>query len=280
MVRKIPLLVLVLFFVGCSSTAPPSRYQQQQDSAPIVRMDPTQIPDATPKVEPLSRQGNRSQYVVRGITYQLLPHSQGYSATGIASWYGSKFHGHTTSNGEIYDMFAMSAAHKTLPIPTYLRVTNIENGRKVIVRVNDRGPFHKNRILDLSYAAAMKLGFANNGIASVNIEAIDPVAWNKMHNPVGVTSEFNPDDQAGDNADNIYIQVAAFSQLASAEQLRLQLLLLTDQSVFIFRDKQRSPTLHKVQIGPLDDLELAQQIRESLHANGHESPIIIGLPKI
>ncbi len=276
MCRRIIVLVPVLFFIGCSVTSPPSRYQQHQDSAPIYRMDPASIQDATPKVEPPSRQGNKSPYEVRGITYQLLPDSQGYSATGMASWYGSKFHGHTTSNGEIYNMFAMSAAHKTLPIPTYLRVTNIENGRKVIVRVNDRGPFHGNRIIDLSYAAAMKLGFANQGVAAVNIEAIDPAAWNNRHNQtVPVTRQIPEVGTQG-----IFIQVAAFSQLESAQQLRRQLLLQTDQSVVILRDNQISPNLHKVQIGPVDNLELAQQIRQSLHANGHDMPMIIGLPKI
>ena len=138
-----PLVVMgmalaALQLVGCYNT-PTGRYQQHQDSGPQGGYaDLAKIPDAVPRIEPRSRGGNKSPYSVRGKTYYLLPSSRGYQALGTASWYGAKFHGHATSNGEIYNMYAMTAAHKTLPIPTYLRVTNLRNGRQVIVRVNDR----------------------------------------------------------------------------------------------------------------------------------------------
>ncbi|HBQ01515.1 MAG TPA: septal ring lytic transglycosylase RlpA, partial [Gammaproteobacteria bacterium] len=116
--------------------------------------------------------GNRSPYTVLGKTYTVLPTERGYSERGVASWYGEKFHGHKTSNGEVFDMYMASAAHKSLPIPSFLRVTNLDNNRSLIVRVNDRGPFHGDRIVDLSYAAAMKLGYAERGTARVHLESI------------------------------------------------------------------------------------------------------------
>jgi len=127
-----------------------------------------------PIVEAVTKAGNKSPYQQFGKTYYVMSDSLDYSETGVASWYGSKFHGRRTSNGDIYDMYAMTAAHKTLPIPTYVRVTNLDNKKSIIVRVNDRGPFHNERIIDLSYAAASKLEFSTTGTANVFIEAIDP----------------------------------------------------------------------------------------------------------
>lgn len=129
------------------------------------------VPDAVPKVEPLHRYANR-QYVAQGTTYTPLTVTGGYKETGIASWYGKKFHGQRTSIGEVYDMYGMTAAHPTLPVPSYARVTNLETKKSVIVRVNDRGPFLHERIIDLSYVAAYKLGIINNGSAKVEVESI------------------------------------------------------------------------------------------------------------
>jgi len=132
------------------------------------------IPDAVPAAEPPSKYGNPPQYRVDGHTYHVLDHPHGYEAEGIASWYGSDFQGKRTSSGEPYDMYLMTAAHRTLPIPTYIEVTNLENGRTVVVRVNDRGPFHSERIVDLSYVAARKLGIVGPGTARVRIRALEP----------------------------------------------------------------------------------------------------------
>ena len=137
------------------------------------RIDTSAIPNATPKPEPVTKAGNKSPYEVFGKTYWVLPNNKDYSETGVASWYGTKFHGRLTSNGEVYNMYGMTAAHKSLPIPSYAKVTNTENGRSIVVRINDRGPFHDERLIDLSYVGAMKLGYADRGTAKVLIEAID-----------------------------------------------------------------------------------------------------------
>ena len=143
-----------------------------QDSAPAGLSDVDLIPEPEVTTEPRSRYGNRSPYVVLGRSYAVLPSAEGYDETGIASYYGNKFHGRRTSNLEVYDMYAFSAAHKTLPLPSYARVTNLGNGRSVIVRVNDRGPFHDGRIIDLSYAAAVKLGVDRAGTARVEVRGL------------------------------------------------------------------------------------------------------------
>ena len=134
------------------------------------------VPDAVPVEEPRSRYGNPEEYEVLGQTYRVLDSSEGYVAEGLASWYGEEFHGRRTSSGEPYDMYLMTAAHRTLPIPTYVEVTNLENGRVAVVRVNDRGPFHPDRIIDLSYVAARKLDIVGPGTARVRVRAMEPAA--------------------------------------------------------------------------------------------------------
>ena len=157
------------------------------DSAPQERRDVSQITDAQPQPVIRTRAGNKSPYTVLGKTYTLLPESEGYKEQGGASWYGTKFHGRRTANGEVYDMWGMTAAHKTLPIPSYVRVTNMVNGRSVVVLVNDRGPFHSERIIDLSYAAAVKLGFADQGVADVEVVDVTPLEQSAK-TPLAVTA--------------------------------------------------------------------------------------------
>ena len=178
--RVFSLVGLIGSLAACSAVAPPtpippsssSRYSIDQDRAPSRNIDPATILNVVP--EPITRTmaGNRSPYSVLGKTYQVLPTEEGYRERGVASWYGEKFHGHKTSNGEVFDMYQVSAAHKSLPIPSFLQVTNLDNNRSIVVRVNDRGPFHGDRIVDLSYAAALKLGYAERGTARVELEAI------------------------------------------------------------------------------------------------------------
>ncbi|WP_343218423.1 septal ring lytic transglycosylase RlpA family protein [Luteibacter aegosomaticola] len=151
-----------------------SRYGSKSDSVPTEMPDFSKIPEPVPKNEPRSLYGNKSPYSVLGQTYNVLPTPKGYVERGIASFYGNKFHGYKTSNLEEYDMYQFSAAHKTLPLPSYARVTNLENGKSVIVRINDRGPFHENRIIDLSFAAAVKIGVWPSGTGLVEVRAIDP----------------------------------------------------------------------------------------------------------
>jgi rare lipoprotein A len=170
-------LILSLLLSGCSA---PKR--RKKDGPPKhVPANLLKTPDAVPKVEPLSRRGNRfgkngssNTYVEFRKKYKVMSTSRGYRARGLASWYGTQFHGRKTSNGERYNMFAMTAAHPTLPLPTYARVTNLDNGKSVVVKVNDRGPFHGNRLIDLSYVAAAKLGVLGRGTARVEVESIDP----------------------------------------------------------------------------------------------------------
>nr|WP_269466064.1 septal ring lytic transglycosylase RlpA family protein [Thalassotalea crassostreae] len=164
------IILSTIILVACETN---SRYSQKHDSIP------TRLPTAEEQIEPVpqllqkSRGGNKKSYTVLGKSYSVMDSAEGYNKTGIASWYGNKFHGHLTSNGEIYDMYAFSAAHKSLPIPSYVQVTNVENNKSVIVRVNDRGPFHQDRLIDLSYSAAYKLGMLAKGTANVKIVAID-----------------------------------------------------------------------------------------------------------
>jgi len=163
--------------VAAAKAKTEARYAIKQDLGPKQHLDMSKAPDAIPKVEPRSRGGNKSRYEVWGKSYSVMASSVGYQERGLASWYGQKFHGHLTSNGETYDMYTMSAAHKSLPLPTYARITNLANNKMVIVRVNDRGPFHGDRVIDLSYAAASKLDYRKTGVAEVLVEAIDASQW-------------------------------------------------------------------------------------------------------
>lgn len=173
--RPAMVTLLLISMVGCSSATGPNagRYKMRNDAPPLRTPTVTELRDAVPRAEPVSRQGNRT-YELFGQTYDILDPDHHYEEVGVASWYGRKFHGHLTANGEFYDMFSMSAAHKTLPLPSYVRVTNLSNQKSVIVRVNDRGPFHGDRVLDLSYAAAFKIGVVDTGTAQVKIETVEP----------------------------------------------------------------------------------------------------------
>jgi rare lipoprotein A len=157
------LVTLVGLLSGCAGTG-----------ASSGNVDLANVEDAVPRAEPKSKYGNPKSYVVFGKRYHTKASAEGHVERGVASWYGRKFHGRRTSSGERYDMYAMTAAHKSLPLPTYARVTNLENGRSAVVRINDRGPFHGNRVIDLSYAAANKLGVVRHGTARVEVRAIDP----------------------------------------------------------------------------------------------------------
>ena len=250
------------FFGGLSKTG------GSVDSAPNVTLDNRKIQNAKPKVEPRSRGGNFTPYTVLGKTYRVMKSSKGYKERGGASWYGTKFHGRLTSNGERYDMYEMTAAHKSLPIPTYVTVKNLENGREIIVRVNDRGPFHKGRIIDLSYAAASKIGMLKKGIARVEVEAIDPREWKKSKRArkksaakatkttvvlatatQAIDSHVSPDTGA---AKRQYLQIGAFKNLESAQALQNRLL----ESLHVINEAANvvihpSPQgVYRVRIGP------------------------------
>jgi rare lipoprotein A len=169
--RRWAWLLLLIALAGCSSTSKKGGYYKDDGPHEKVPANLDGIPDATPRAEPLNKFANRP-YNALGRNYTPLTAVQPFKQRGLASWYGKKFHGQKTSSGELYDMYKMTAAHPTLPIPSYARVTRVSNGKSVVVRINDRGPFHANRIIDLSYAAAHKLGYIQAGSAEVTIEAV------------------------------------------------------------------------------------------------------------
>ncbi|MDK1023217.1 MAG: septal ring lytic transglycosylase RlpA family protein [Gammaproteobacteria bacterium] len=192
--------------------------------------------------------GNKSPYTVFGKSYTVMPESLGYLEIGIASWYGREFHGRLTSNGETFNMLALTAAHKSLPLPSYVKVTNLDNRRHTIVKVNDRGPFHDDRLIDLSYQAAMELGFADKGTAPVVVEAVDA-----MNYPGSGRNQL----QALSHKNSYYLQIGVFSRRGSAEALLARVERLVSSSdlamvkVQILESEQKTSILHKVWVGPL-----------------------------
>ncbi len=185
--------------------------------------------------------GNPPFYEVFGERYHVLPDSAGYAEQGVASWYGREFHGRRTSNGEVYDMYALSAAHKTLPLPTRARVTNIATGKSIVVRINDRGPFKKGRLIDLSYAAARELGFVNAGTAMVEVEALDAAAAHAAAAPAPRPPQL------------MFVQVGAFAQQQNATDLKRRLEARGLGNVVIRYDARTQPALYRVRVGPVRD---------------------------
>lgn len=270
-------LVPVLILAGCSS----SRYAMHQDRAPKGDINANRIPDAVPRAEPRSKYGNPESYVVHGRRYHVMKSAQGFRQRGTASWYGSKFHGHRTSSGEPYNMYAMTAAHKTLPLPSYVRVTNVENNLSVIVRVNDRGPFHEDRVIDLSYAAAKKLGISANGTGRVEITYIDPrqTPARTRVSAFGNKAPAGPQPAKGtvqpaDSTKRLYLQVGAFAERLNAEQLRQRVANVLDSGE-INTGYNMENKLYRVRIGPLASMEEADRLAEKLTRSGITRPRIV-----
>ena len=224
--RFLYLLILFGLLQACSS----SRYQQDIDSTPAYKDQINSLSEPKPVREAISRRGNAQSYEVWGQTYYVQRSIKQYEETGIASWYGQKFHGHDTSNGETFDVYKFTAAHKSLPLPSYVKVTNISNQKSLIVRVNDRGPFHENRLIDLSYAAAIRLGFADLGTAEVKVELVAP--------PL-TEGEYQ------------HLQVGAFQAKGSALKMKQSLAKLITEPIYISEELKTGKLLHKVRIGPL-----------------------------
>ena len=229
------------------------------------------IPDAAPKTERRSKYGNPESYVVNGRRYYVEQDATGHVERGIASWYGQQFHGRRTSSGETYDMYAMTAAHKTLPLPTYVQVTNLKNGKHVILRVNDRGPFHENRIIDLSYTAAAKLDILGAGTGLVEVRAI--TGGGDVSRPAATPVPDSAPAVVGSGA--FYIQVGAFSNRANAEALRDRLGASGAFLVSISEASVEGRTLFRVRIGPIDDVEIADSIVAGLAGLGIDDQTIV-----
>lgn len=266
--RGFLLTALCGLLAACGST--PIR-----DRGPIVDRDVSQVPDAQPRVEPRSRYGNPPHYEVFGKRYYTLTSSAGYEERGIASWYGKKFHGRKTSNGDTYDMYGMTAAHKTLPLPTYVEVTNLDNGRRVVLRVNDRGPFHGNRLIDLSYAAAKKLGVVSQGTARVNVRAL-PMRGGQGRGEQSETFALPEDNLPVTRLDNqlIFLQVGAYASLQSANEVKEAVQNLTGIPVSIREIQRQGMALYRVRVGPLVSAEQGQTLSQRLDNQGYDSQIV------
>jgi len=256
-------LILVSLLSGCGILT------TNQDGAPDKTMDWESIPDASPQVEPLSKTGNPASYVVDGQRYFVNLDLQEHSETGIASWYGTKFHGNLTSSGEPYDMYKMTAAHKTLPLPSYVSVKNLGNGKKVIVKVNDRGPFVDGRIIDLSYAAAQKLGVVRNGTAEVEIEVLTT--------PQTTSSTENLDQIAyvKNSPQKYFVQLGAFSEINNAEKFRDRLASQSIEPAIIKTYSDSNGEFHKVQVGPISNTNELQLIQSRLADLGYTQIYIV-----
>lgn len=253
------LLLLTSCFTACTSQKP----DLQTDDAPVNPLDVSNVPDAVPRSEPLSRYGNPESYVVYGKTYRTLSSSKGYTERGTASWYGTKFHGKRTSSGEPYDLYAMTAAHKTLPLPTYVKVTNLKNGRSVIVKVNDRGPFHDDRIIDLSYAAAARLDILRFGTGQVEIHAIDP----DEEGAPAKTADASPSAETPDIV-VVFLQVGAFSSRDNAQRMQDDLQSQNIGTVRIVEATTDAGAFYKVQVGPLTSHMEANRVTQELKTLG------------
>jgi len=242
----------------------------RKDGPPSYNVDVSRIPDAVPKREPLAKYGNMSSYKVYGKRYYTLGTSRNYDKVGVASWYGTKFHAHKTSSGERYDMLSMTAAHKTLPLPTYVEVTNLKNNNKVIVKVNDRGPFSSNRIIDLSYVAAKKLGMIGRGTTKVRVRAIDPDAYNR---PTLFASRSSKTPVQEANSEDMYLQVGAFKTRTNAEHMKHKLANMIATPIQIAAPTYRTK-LYRVKVGPIKDVATFKHIAAWLNNQGIKSHVI------
>lgn len=283
--------VLAVLLTACVSPSPSTstsagnttnagRYEMANDSPVLETIDFNLIPEVIPKAVVRTTAGNKSPYIVNGRSYSVMSSEVGYEEVGMASWYGRKFHGHLTSNGEIYDMFQYSAAHKSLPIPSFARVTNLNNGKSVVVRVNDRGPFHDGRIIDLSYAAAAWLEYADIGTARVRVESLTPWLENL---PILADSPDTLVDQEAiaeerqrieANEGDEFLQVGAFSNRDSAESLRDAVAALTRLPAFIRSEIGGVPgqELHRVRLGPLNETMALDEVMQIIINAGYGTP--------
>jgi len=246
---------LAVLLAGCATT-------RHRGPAPGFKTPPlpraiTAIPNAVPRIEPRAAHGNPPFYDIDGKRYYVLATAEGYDATGVASWYGPTFDGLRTADGDRYDMYAMTAAHKTLPLPCYARVTNLANGRSIVVKINDRGPFVANRLIDLSYVAAAKLDMLATGTALVEVQAITP------ETPVELTRA------AESPPPTLYLQVGAYSVQAHAESVVARLHAAGFAGAFVFGPPVARGNLYRVRIGPVSGVPEFDQLVARLAALGY-----------
>lgn len=266
---------------GCGSFAPP-----QADGGPTQAMDLSHVPDAIPRDEPRSKYGNPDSYMVHGKRYYVKADGRGYVEQGVASWYGRKFHGRRTSSGETYNMYAMTAAHKSLPLPTYARVTNLRNNKSVLVKINDRGPFHENRIIDLSYAAASKIGIVETGTGLVEVRTLEPGADTNVATASAAprfvpqsapgAEPIAPPTPAADSEPRLFLQAGAFISRRNAERLRNRLHSAARFPVRIDPiENELHSTVYRVRLGPIDSVAAADEASARLRNMGVKSQVVI-----
>ncbi|NCF72466.1 MAG: septal ring lytic transglycosylase RlpA family protein [Gammaproteobacteria bacterium] len=277
---RLILLSLVFTLASCGGN-------KTRDDGPGSGRIPDLPGNAIPRDEPRSKYGNGRdlgngpQYEVFNTTYTVMPSSAGYQERGVASWYGKKFHGNLTSNREVYDMYEMTAAHKTLPLPTYVRVTNLRNNQSIVVRVNDRGPFVNNRIIDLSYAAALKLDMVRDGTSLVEVTAInfDKPAGTQQGGDRPTSSRQPPKPSIVStpavSTNRIYVQVGAFGERENAARRLAKLSQSGITDAFIHEDVSTNTTLYRVRIGPVADVVQYDLLVEELEAIGINDPYLI-----
>lgn len=276
--RAAALTVAALLLAGCAGGPPPRPATDGPETSPPLELD--RVPDAVPQVEPLRVGGPNRPYQVFGVAYVPITSDRPFKERGLASWYGRKFHGQPTASGEIYNMYAMTAAHPTLPIPSYVRVRNPSNGREVIVRVNDRGPFHKGRIIDLSYTAALKLGLLR-GLGIVEIERLthDEIragSWRRDREAAAPAIEVarEPERAATPGAQGFWVQLGAFRQPDGAVELQRR--VAREQQALapllaIFEER----AMHRVQAGPFASREQALDVAERVRGELGLRPVIV-----
>lgn len=290
-------ITFIVLFSGCSVVSPDSnsggssRYDQEFDTGPTKTVDVESIPHILPQPVVRTRAGNYSPYEVLGKTYTVLPDSHNFVEQGLASWYGTKFHGQLTSNGERFDMYGMTAAHKSLPIPTYVEVTNLDNGLTAILRVNDRGPFHGNRVIDLSWAAAAKLGYADKGTANVRIVALDAnapqatlLAVDNLGKELGIDSTTAPMVAPKESIPDEYLlppksyyQIARLTQKESAIELSDEVGTYVKLPVVIAEQERNGAPSYLILIGPISDRRDANELALILELAGQSSGFITTL---
>jgi len=249
-------LAVALIVAGCSTTSviQPPKHPPLPAPSPIPA-DIEKIPDPIPRAEPKSARGNPPFYDVLGKRYFVLDSADGYLERGVASWYGPGFHAASTSNGERYDMYAMSGAHKTLPLPAYVQVTNLSNGKHVVVRLNDRGPFKEGRIIDLSYTAAAKLDMIKAGTAFVEVRALTPMQKDSPPPAPSATSD-------------LYVQAGAFGTQSNATKLLGQLRAKGVDNAFVREDQVEGKTLYRVRVGPIPSVNEFDKVVKRLRTLG------------
>lgn len=298
---------------GGTISGPVGFTQPSNDGAPWWTVDVSRIPDAVPM--PHNGSFKAAPYTVMGSRYFPIQDARNYNVTGTASWYGTKFHGRDTANGETFDLYGMTAAHKTLPLPSYVKVTNLENGLSVTLRVNDRGPFYSDRVIDLSFAAAKKLGYAEKGVARVKVEGIDPHQWwaargkkvpidgnsyaavkskplslpgkapstepevytppAEQHAAALIPSQVDAKKNVLPSAAGLYLQVGAFANPDAAQLLRDKLSTLTVAPVFINSVVLNEQVLHRVRMGPVPNQNEVEHLQERVRLANLGHPALV-----